>query len=227
MLKSQGRRSTARCWFDEPEPGDRRLWAMPAVHGTYQGINLDHLDPDDEHDREVLIKALHPQFGKALRDGGEIVVDGQAVNPRLHVIVHQVAANQLLADDPPETWLTVQRLAGLGYNWHTIMHMLGGLVAENISRVTVELKPFNRADYLRSLDALPGDWPLKLTGTLPGSCPAGWGRPSVRRDRAAVRHLSPPGGGTARKITATRELTARKPALGGCCIFGFPGFMVL
>jgi hypothetical protein len=30
--------------------------------------------------------------------------------------MHQVVANQLLADDPPETWQTVQRLAGLGYD---------------------------------------------------------------------------------------------------------------
>ena len=37
--------------------------------------------------------------------------------------MHQIVANQLLADDPPETWQTVQRLDGLGYDWHTIMHM--------------------------------------------------------------------------------------------------------
>jgi hypothetical protein len=40
---------------------------------------------------------------------------------RLPVAMHQVVANQLLAEDPPETWQAVQRLAGLGYDWHTII----------------------------------------------------------------------------------------------------------
>jgi hypothetical protein len=34
--------------------------------------------------------------------------------------MHQVAASQLLADDPPETWQTVQRLSALGCDWHSI-----------------------------------------------------------------------------------------------------------
>ena len=38
--------------------------------------------------------------------------------------MHQVVVDQLLADDPPETWQTVQRLVGLGYDWRNIMHMI-------------------------------------------------------------------------------------------------------
>jgi hypothetical protein len=41
-----------------------------------------------------------------------------------------VTANQILADDPPETWQTVQRLAGLGYDWHNVMHLIMGPVTE-------------------------------------------------------------------------------------------------
>jgi hypothetical protein len=48
----------------------------------------------------------------------------------LHVTLHQVIANQILADDPPETWQTVQRLAGLGYDWHNVMHLIMGPVTE-------------------------------------------------------------------------------------------------
>jgi len=33
--------------------------------------------------------------------------DGEPFNPQLHVTLHQVIANQILADDPPETWQTV------------------------------------------------------------------------------------------------------------------------
>lgn len=73
--------------------------------------------------------------------------------------MHQSVARQLLDDDPPETWRTVQRLAGLGYDWHNIMHMIAALITENVWRAQAEKKPFDPADYARRLDALPGDWP--------------------------------------------------------------------
>jgi hypothetical protein len=57
---------------------------------------------------------------------------GEPVNPWLHVAMHQVVANQLLAGDPPETWQTVQRLAGLGCDWHNIMHMIASLITEDV-----------------------------------------------------------------------------------------------
>jgi hypothetical protein len=108
-------------WFDEPEPGSRRSWAVPPAHGTYRGRDLELLDPGDEDERTLLIEARHPEFAAALQGGGDVIVDGEAVNPRLHVAMHQVVASQLLAGDPPETWQAVQRLAGLGYDWHTII----------------------------------------------------------------------------------------------------------
>jgi hypothetical protein len=52
--------AAADCWFDEPEPGDRRSWAVPAAHGTCQGLDLELLDPGDEDERALLIEALHP-----------------------------------------------------------------------------------------------------------------------------------------------------------------------
>ena len=55
--------ATTDCWFDEPEPGDRRSWAVPGAHGTYQGLDVELLDPDDEDERAVLIEALHPPGG--------------------------------------------------------------------------------------------------------------------------------------------------------------------
>jgi hypothetical protein len=110
---------TADCWFDEPLPGDRRSWAAPPGHGTYQGLDLERLNPDDEDERGFLLEAQHLEMAEALERHEEIITEsGEAVNPRLHVTLHGVVANQLLADDPPETWQTVRRLAGLGYDWH-------------------------------------------------------------------------------------------------------------
>jgi hypothetical protein len=44
------------CWFDEPLPGDRRSWAVPPGHGSYQGLDLEQLDPDDEDERMLLLE---------------------------------------------------------------------------------------------------------------------------------------------------------------------------
>jgi len=149
---------TADCWFDEPLPDDRRSWAAPPGHGTYHGLDLELLNPDDEDERGFLLEAQHLEMAEALERHEEIITEsGETVNPTLHVTLHGVVANQLLADDPPETWQTVRRLAGLGYDWHNVMHMIMGLVSEDFYRVMAEKRPFDRADYVRRLNALPGD----------------------------------------------------------------------
>jgi hypothetical protein len=148
------------CWFDEPLPGDRRSWAVPPGHGTSHGLDLERLDPDDEDERSFLLEAQHLEMEEALERHEEMTgPDGEPVNPTLHVTFHQVIANQLLADDPPETWQTVQRLAGLGYDWHNVMHMVMGPVTGAVWEATAEKRPFNRADFVRRLRELPGDWP--------------------------------------------------------------------
>jgi hypothetical protein len=147
------------CWFDEPEPGDRRSWAVPAAHGTYQGLDLELLDRGDEDERALLIEARHPEFADALEGDDDVMLGGEPANPRLHVAMHQVVANQLLANDPPETWQTVQRLAGLGYDWHNIMHMIASLITEDVYWALKEQRQPDPAAYARRLGALPGDWP--------------------------------------------------------------------
>ena len=150
---------TTDCWFDEPGPADRRSWAVPRAHGIYQELDLELLDPGNEDERTFLIEAQHPEFADALRGDEDVVVDGEPVNPRLHVAMHQIVANQLLADDPPGTWQTVQRLDGLGYDWHNIMHMIASLVSEDVYRSLKEHRQPDPADYARRLNELPGDWP--------------------------------------------------------------------
>ena len=151
-------------WFDEPLRGDRRSWAAPPGHGSYQGLDLERLDPADEDERVFLLEALHPGLEDALRNDDEMVVDGEPFNPRLHITLHQIVASQLLADNPPQTWQTVQRLAGLGYDWHNIMHMIARLVSDDIYQAMTGHKPFDPRDYVRRLAELPGDWPPPPSG---------------------------------------------------------------
>jgi hypothetical protein len=51
---------------------------------------------------------MHPECKDALRDHDKMVVDGEPFNSGLHVTLHQIVADQLLADNPPQTcqfWL--------------------------------------------------------------------------------------------------------------------------
>lgn len=147
-------------WFDDPVPGDQRSWAAPAGHGTYRGLELEQLDPDDEDELTFLLEAQHPEMAEALERHEEMVAaSGDTINPTLHVLLHVVVAKQLLADDPPETWQAVQRLAGLGYDWHNIMHMISELVSDYIWLARTEGRTFDPKDYARRLAELPGDWP--------------------------------------------------------------------
>jgi hypothetical protein len=84
---------------------------------------------------------------------------GEPFSPRLHVTMHHVVASQLLADYPPETWQTVQRLVGLGYDWHNIMHMIAAVVSDYLYHAMKEDRPFDPGDYARRLSKLPGRWP--------------------------------------------------------------------
>jgi hypothetical protein len=133
---------------------------VPPGHGIYQDLDLERLDLDDENERTFLLEAQHPTMEEALEREEEMTgPDGQPINPRLHVTMHLAIANQLLADDPPETWLTVQRLAGLGYDWHNVMHLVMGPVSGVIYQILTKSQSFDCEDYVRRLAELPGDWP--------------------------------------------------------------------
>jgi hypothetical protein len=146
------------CWFEEPVAGERRSWAMPAGHGTFRGLDLELLDPGDEDRLMLLIEAQHPELTDALRTGGVFAGDRELMNPRLHFAMHQIVANQILADDPPETWLTAERLARLGYDWHNVTHMIASVISDDLHAALTEQREFDAADYVLRLEGLPGDW---------------------------------------------------------------------
>jgi light-regulated signal transduction histidine kinase (bacteriophytochrome) len=46
----------------------------------------------------------------------EIRVGRDMINPALHIAMHEIVANQLWADNPPEVWAIAQRLLADGYD---------------------------------------------------------------------------------------------------------------
>src|SRR5271156_6220153 len=79
------------CWLADPLPGARRSWAVPPGHGTYRGLELEQLDPDDEDERTFLLEAQPLDMEEALKRHEEMPgADGEPFNPQLHVTLHQV-----------------------------------------------------------------------------------------------------------------------------------------
>ena len=129
------------------------------IEDELPGGRAQRADPGDEDKLLFLIEARHHDGGDAPGSDGDLAAIGEPASPRLHVTMHRIVARQLMADDPPQTWQTVQRLAGLGYNWHATMHMIAGLVAADVHAAMAERRQPDPEGYARRLDQLPDGWP--------------------------------------------------------------------
>jgi hypothetical protein len=137
----------------------RLAFAAPAAHGAFDDIDLALLDPADEDQRALLIRAEHPDLTEAIERGDEeIEIDGQAINPRLHLTIHEVLAKQLWENDPPEVWQTARRLLDAGYERHEILHMIGSALVPRLWELLHESAPADSEGYLRALQLLPATW---------------------------------------------------------------------
>jgi hypothetical protein len=104
--------------------------ALPPVPGGAPPT----LDPADHDDRAELIRIAHPEMSAAIEAGEEVVViGGEAVNPRLHLLTHQVVAERLLHDDPPEDWLAFEALLEHGVDAHEAQHAIGRRFIEELA----------------------------------------------------------------------------------------------
>ncbi len=139
---------------------ERRSLAVPvALTGIYDGIDLSLLNGDDEDDRRILIEAEHPELHAALRSGQrEIHRAGTTMNPTLHITMHEIVANQLWADDPPEMWETAQRLLKAGYDRHEVLHMLASVVSNEVFQMLRHHEPHELERVRQALAALPASW---------------------------------------------------------------------
>jgi hypothetical protein len=122
-------------------------------------MELAFLDPANEDERTVLIRAEHPELAEAIDRGEEqIEIDGQVMNPRLHLTIHEIVATQLWDNDPPEVWQTARRLLDAGYERHEILHMLGSALATRVWAVLQERSGDDLQSYVRALRGLPASW---------------------------------------------------------------------
>jgi hypothetical protein len=137
----------------------RRAFIAPRALGELADIDLELLDPANGDDRRLLILAEHPELERAIEEGRkEIHLGARAVNPALHIAMHEIVANRLWADEPPEMWETAQRLHAAGYDRHEVLHMLGSVVATEVLDVLRDDRAHDPVEVRAALGALPGSW---------------------------------------------------------------------
>jgi Plasmid pRiA4b ORF-3-like protein/Domain of unknown function (DUF1841) len=135
------------------EAVDRRMFTMPYFGTRIGDEDFPRLDPGDSDERRLLIEGEHPEYHAALLDpafDGEI----EGVNPRLHVAIHEVVANQLWEGDPAEAWHAAKRLRAAGVDRHDILHQLGNVVTAQLHGALTGGQPVDVAAYRQALDAL-------------------------------------------------------------------------
>lgn len=158
-----------------PADVDRRTFAVPTTRWMYDDDEWGDLDPSDPDNRSLLIRAEHPEYEDVL--DSDDLVDG--VNPRLHVVAHEIVANQLWDDDPPETWRAAQRLLAQGYDRHEIFHRLGEVVMTRVYEVMTHDRPSGRDSIRAAMDAV-------------GRAPAGTQVSGVYQLNVSLEYITPP-----------------------------------
>jgi hypothetical protein len=133
---------------------DRRLaFGVPPI--AERGEDTAWLDVGNPDERALLIAAAHPELDA---DAETMLVDGREMNPQLHLTIHEIVATQLAEDDPPEVWATAQRLRGVGYGRHEILHMLGAAMTPQLWSALHDQRPYDPDEHRAALEALPESW---------------------------------------------------------------------
>jgi hypothetical protein len=132
---------------------DRRMFAMPYTGTRIGDEDYPRLDPADPDQRGVLIEGEHPEWHDLLRDPS---FDREAAggSPRLHLAIHEMIANQLWDDEPPEAWQAAERLLATGADRHEVLHELGRVAVEHLYAALSTHQPVDPAAYRTALDAL-------------------------------------------------------------------------
>jgi hypothetical protein len=76
-------------------------------------------------------------------------------NPRLRAAYLEAVETQLKSGEPPETKETYARLRSEGFSDEEARVLLAQVIAVESYCVLKEKKPFNRARFVRNLNALP------------------------------------------------------------------------
>lgn len=118
----------------------RRVVATPYTTAVLDGEQV-QLDPSDPDERGLLIRAEHPEYADIL-DGSAVEPGVDGVNPRLHLAMHEIVADQLWDGDPPGVWPAAQRLLTTGADRHDVLHALADVATRHVHAALTRQQPF-------------------------------------------------------------------------------------
>jgi hypothetical protein len=103
---------------------------------------IEGYDLENESDRIEIVERYLP-------------LPADAPTRQARMAVRTVAFNQILDDDPPETWRTVERLRGAGLDREAVLSQLAMVISETLSSALESRSTFDSAGYVAALDELP------------------------------------------------------------------------
>ncbi len=76
-------------------------------------------------------------------------------NLKLRNEIFRIIENQIEANDPPDTLITLKRLKNQGFGDFEVKQLIGQCVAVEIYNVMKFKKPFDNERYIKNLNNLP------------------------------------------------------------------------
>ncbi len=105
-----------------------------------------------EMERRERIMRDHPDYQDAIARGADLV---GGVNPRAHIVIHEVIDAQLAENEPPEVRATYERLLDAGYDLHSVLHAIAEALGHEVWASQTDERSFDNARYVARLAALP------------------------------------------------------------------------
>jgi Histidine kinase-, DNA gyrase B-, and HSP90-like ATPase/His Kinase A (phospho-acceptor) domain len=108
--------------------------ARPARRSVARGTRPHSAVPPVEAEtlpQSRLVEAGHLQWESSTRSQ-EMIAGGEPSGPQLHAAIQRMTARRMRACEPPETEQMLCRLAALGYDARSIMHIVAAIVSDDI-----------------------------------------------------------------------------------------------
>lgn len=125
----------------------REIWE-PAKAGS---------EPEDEEEKQACRAVKAHEELRNIWESADVIDEAVleypagGVNPFVHIALHMVVEAQIEKNDPQGIREIAYSLESKGISRHEIVHGIGGIIAEEISRMSKRGNSFNPNGYMRSI----------------------------------------------------------------------------
>jgi len=126
----------------------RLIWEVSA-------LDQESLSEEDQLLAEIM--QLHPEhydLWERLDEVSDEELQRDGSNPVMHVLLHQIIENQIVAQDPLETAETLGHLVQQGLSRHEAVHKIGEVLVGDITELMQTHQTFDNQRYVQNLRQL-------------------------------------------------------------------------